>query len=56
MELGEQVIVPHWVEQMLAMLQVAPAGHWVASMHCTHRSAGNMVIPLRRVSQVLLVP
>jgi hypothetical protein len=55
MELLEQVIVPHCVVQMLAMLHVAPAGHWVASMHCTHRLAGNMVIPLRRVSQVLFV-
>jgi hypothetical protein len=33
MELVEQVIVPHGVVQTLAMLHVAPGGHWVLSMH-----------------------
>jgi hypothetical protein len=33
MEFAPQVIVPHGVAQVLAMLHVAPAGHWPLSMH-----------------------
>ena len=54
-ELPPQVIVPHCVAQVLDMLHVAPGGQWVLSMHCTHRSAGNLEFPVGRVSQVLLV-
>jgi hypothetical protein len=33
MVLAEQLIVPHGVAQVLAMLHVAPGGHCVLSMH-----------------------
>jgi hypothetical protein len=54
--LVEQFVVPHGVEQVLLdVLHVAPGAQWVLSMHCTHRSAGSLLFPLGRVSQVLLV-
>ena len=47
--------MPQRVEQTLDVLHVAPGGHCASPVHCTHRPAGNMLVPVGRKSQVLLV-
>jgi hypothetical protein len=50
-----QFAVPHGVEQVLFVPQVAPAGHCALSVHWTHWDAGSIVIVEIRRSQTLFV-